>query len=85
VVSLADNAKILHLETGFGQLFHGGFRRLVVCEDGDDCVSFFHLILLRDGMAPGNGLLRRPRQGQTRARDWRVATSNTLILGSVIY
>jgi hypothetical protein len=47
MVSLTDNAEILHLEAGRGQLFHGCFRCLMVCEDRDDCVSCFHLILFR--------------------------------------
>src|SRR5579863_3314181 len=44
LISLTDDAEILHLEAGCGQLFQGCFRCTVVGEDGDDCVSFFHLV-----------------------------------------
>ena len=47
MVSLADNAEILYLEAGRGQLFYGCVRSLVVGEDGDDCVSCLHLILFQ--------------------------------------
>src|ERR1019366_8767360 len=55
MVSFADDADIFHLEAGSGQLFHCGFRSLVIREDRDDRVSCFHLILFQDGVTPGHG------------------------------
>jgi hypothetical protein len=36
MVALANDAEVLHLEAGVGQLFHGCFRRRMIGEDGDD-------------------------------------------------
>jgi len=58
MVSLADNAEFLHVEAGSGQLFHGCFRCGVVCEDGNDCVSCFHLILLESVTRPGSDAVK---------------------------
>jgi hypothetical protein len=46
MVSLAHNAEVPQIEAGLGHPFDGSFRRIVIREDGDDCVHFFHLIIL---------------------------------------
>src|ERR1700722_1149736 len=43
MVSLADDAEVLHLESRCGQLFNRCFRRRAVGEDGNCCITDFHL------------------------------------------
>ena len=40
--------RFFDLQAGRDQLFNGRFRPIVVREDGDDRVSFFHFILSQD-------------------------------------
>jgi hypothetical protein len=46
MISFAYNAEALQIEAGLGQPFDNSFRSIVIREDGDDCVHFFHLIVL---------------------------------------
>src|SRR5271166_5312840 len=44
MVSLADDAEMLHVNSGVGQLLNRGFRPLMIGEDGDHGVGFSHLV-----------------------------------------
>jgi hypothetical protein len=56
MVAFPDNAEILHLETRRAQIFDCFFRRAMIREDGNDCVSPIHLILSWVEAAPGHNL-----------------------------
>jgi hypothetical protein len=59
MIALADHAQFVHLETGTGQLLYGCLRGLVAGKDGNDCISWFHAILVQnEGVMPRNKLLR---------------------------